>query len=242
MNILFPVAGLGTRFSNKGYTEPKPFIKIKNKYIIEYALSSLKVKGNYYVISRPLDIKYKEILYSLFTKYNINGELITISEKTSGAAETCLHMEGLIEGDEELIITNCDQFTPNWNYNGFIQKSKDWDGLVTTYPHKDIEPGKQSKYSFVKLDKDNKAIAFAEKFAFSPYALNGIHYWKQASYFFNSARKLINDKSNLGEKYISLTYNIIVDDYRVGIYPMNEGEFYSLGSPEEIEMNLEFIK
>ena len=31
MNILFPIAGHGTRFKSKGFNEPKPFVKIKDK-------------------------------------------------------------------------------------------------------------------------------------------------------------------------------------------------------------------
>ena len=50
MNILFPIAGLGTRFKKNGYIDPKPFVKFKGKPLIEWSLSSLKLDGTYYVI------------------------------------------------------------------------------------------------------------------------------------------------------------------------------------------------
>jgi hypothetical protein len=71
MNILFPIAGYGTKFNSKGFNEPKPFVKVKDKYIIEYALSSLKLKGKYYIITRLLEDKYINILNEIGKKYFI---------------------------------------------------------------------------------------------------------------------------------------------------------------------------
>ena len=62
MNILFPIAGLGTRFKKNGYMDPKPFVKFKGKPLIEWALSSLKLDGTYYVIVNGLEDKYIKIL------------------------------------------------------------------------------------------------------------------------------------------------------------------------------------
>ena len=63
MNILFPIAGLGTRFKKDGYVDPKPFVKFKGKPLIEWALSSLKLEGRYYIIVNGLEEKYREVLY-----------------------------------------------------------------------------------------------------------------------------------------------------------------------------------
>ena len=41
MNIIIPLGGKGDRFTNCGYTQPKPLIKIFEKCMIEYVLDNL---------------------------------------------------------------------------------------------------------------------------------------------------------------------------------------------------------
>ena len=48
MNILFPIAGEGSRFKKRNISTPKPFIKFKGRTYLEWAICSLKIKGNYF--------------------------------------------------------------------------------------------------------------------------------------------------------------------------------------------------
>ena len=242
-NILYPIAGFGTRFSNEGFKDLKPFIKIKDKYIIEYSLSSLKIPGNYYIITRQLNKKYSDILNELFIKYNIKGYIIDIDRATSGAAETCFLIKDIIDLNVPLIVTNCDQYTP-WDSDKFIEfiKYNNYDCVVTTYNHEPIELNTLTKYSFIKVNENKIATKFSEKLAISDLSLNGIHYWKNSSLFFDSAKMLLEDKSISQEKYISLTFNYLIQqNYKISYYPMSPNSFYSLGSPEEVEKNLEWL-
>ena len=134
MNILFPIAGLGTRFKNNGYIDPKPFVKFKGKPLIEWALSSLKLTGKYFVIVNGLEEEYINILNSIKKKYYLNLEIVDIGKSTLGQAETCLLgiQKANIDTSEPLIITNCDQYTP-WNSNKFLSfiRDNDPDGVVS---------------------------------------------------------------------------------------------------------------
>jgi NDP-sugar pyrophosphorylase family protein len=242
MNIVFPIAGFGTRFSDKGYKTFKPFIKIKNVAIIEMAMKSLSLPGKYHVISRDLSKEYETQLLEIFDRCQIDGKIHYIEKPTSGASETCLHAETFLDPTEPLLITNCDQYTP-WNYEKFIAKTReDIDAIVTTYDHGGIVLNDKSPYSFVSLDQRGLAERFAEKHAISLNALNGIHYWKRAEYFFDSAKELLGDKSIEQEKYISLTFNYMIrKGYRIGTHHMEKEEFYALGTPDEVQKNLPFI-
>jgi NDP-sugar pyrophosphorylase family protein len=242
-NILYPIAGFGTRFANQGFKELKPFIKIKDKYIIEYSLSSLNISGNYYIITRQLDKKYKDILNEIFHKYNINGHIIEIDRPTLGAAETCYLIKDYINNDNPLLVTNCDQYTP-WDSNKFIEfiNHNNYDVVVTTFNHEPITLNTLTKYSFIKVNNSNLATEFSEKLAISYLSLNGIHYWRKSSLFFDSAKLLLEDKSIIQEKYISLTFNYLIkQNYRISYFNMEPNTFYSLGSPEEIEKNLDWL-
>ena len=252
MNILFPIAGLGTRFKSDGYLDPKPFIDFKGKSIIEWSLSSINLPGKYYIIVNGLEKKYTDQLVEIADKYYLDLQIIDIGHSTRGQAETCLLAleTGKIDLNEQLVITNCDQYTP-WNPNKFLKflKENDGDGLVSTYSHADVVVGKEGRYSYIELDETGYGARFAEKIAISPWALNGIYYWKNANLFVESAKKLMHDDSDAGwtsgklscvkEKYVSLTYNYLIKDgYKIKNYHMENDDFVSLGSPNEIILNL----
>jgi 3,4-dihydroxy 2-butanone 4-phosphate synthase len=252
MNILFPIAGLGTRFKSDGYLDPKPFVDFKGKSIIEWSLSSINLPGKYYIIVNGLEKKYTDQLIEIADKYYLDLQIIDIGHSTRGQAETCLLAleTGKIDLNEQLVITNCDQYTP-WNPNKFLKflKENDCDGLVSTYSHADVVVGKEGRYSYIELDETGYGARFAEKIAISPWALNGIYYWKNANLFVESAKKLMHDDSDAGwtsgklscvkEKYVSLTYNYLIKDgYKIKNYHMENDDFVSLGSPNEIILNL----
>ena len=252
MNILFPIAGLGTRFKSDGYLDPKPFVDFKGKSIIEWSLSSINLPGKYYIIVNGLEKKYTDQLIEIADKYYLDLQIIDIGHSTRGQAETCLLAleTGKIDLNEQLVITNCDKYTP-WNPNKFLKflKENDCDGLVSTYSHADVVVGKEGRYSYIELDETGYGARFAEKIAISPWALNGIYYWKNANLFVESAKKLMHDDSDAGwtsgklscvkEKYVSLTYNYLIKDgYKIKNYHMENDDFVSLGSPNEIILNL----
>ena len=248
MNILFPIAGLGTRFKKHGYSDPKPFIDFKGKPLIEWSISSLKLPGKYYIVTNGLDEKYIKILNEIKDRYFLDLEVLDIKMSTRGQAETCFTAieKFKINLDDPLIITNCDQFTP-WNYNKFLSfiRDKDPDALVTTYNHPKIEIGKESPYSHIEIDNEGKAVRLEEKLAISDLSLNGIFYWKHAELFQSSANKMISDNSDKSwssgksskskEKYVANSYNYLISEGKTVInYHMEDDEFVSLGSPEEI--------
>ena len=128
MNILFPIAGLGTRFKKSGYIDPKPFINFRGKPLIEWSISSLRLPGKYFIIVNGLEKQYLKILEDIKTKYFLDMEIIDIKQSTRGQAETCLIAikQFNINPDEQLIITNCDQFTP-WNpykFEAYLRENK----------------------------------------------------------------------------------------------------------------------
>jgi len=114
---------------------------------------------------------------------------------------------------------------------------------VSLYDHEDIEIGKASKYAFVALNNRGFATQFAEKFAISEHALNGIHYWKHGKDFVSSVKRMMADDVRVnGEFYFSPAFNYLIEDgKKITTFKMQQHEYYSLGSPEEIAKNLKYI-
>jgi hypothetical protein len=51
MNILIPMAGAGSRFTQAGYTFPKPLIEIAKKPMIQVVVENININANYIFIS-----------------------------------------------------------------------------------------------------------------------------------------------------------------------------------------------
>ncbi len=229
MKIIIPIAGEGLRFKKFGVYTPKPLIKVDGKSLIRYSIDSLDLKEHKHIlICRDLKNGYLEDLKAELNKCKIEYEIILIDKLTSGASETSLLGMSNVDEEEEIIITNCDQYL-NWDSKEFLKKSRGYDSSVLTY--KSTDP----KNSFAQLI-DKKIVKIVEKEVISNNALVGVHYWKKASYFIDSANQLIreiNDK----ESYISETFNYLLKkNLNVGCIDIGEGSYWSTGTPEDLKV------
>lgn len=245
MNIVIPMGGHGKRFKD-AYDLPKPLVKVNGKSLIEISVKTLGIKGNLiFIILRYDENRFNEELIKVLHSISPDAKIIMLESPTDGAAETCLMAKNYIDNDDELIITNCDQWL-NWDVKSFKKFLKDNnpDACVTLYDHEDIEINQPSKYCFVDIDENGVATRFIEKFAISLNALNGVHYWKKGKYFVESALDMINsnDRTN-NEFYVSGSFNYMIkNNHKILTYKMPLDSYRSLGSPEEIEKNKNFIQ
>jgi len=235
MNVLIPMAGLGKRFLDDGYTKPKPLIKVSNRVMIQLAVESLGFDDAQYIfITRKTNILDEDTAIKRALK-EVRPEchIIEIDYLTSGPANTCLLAENLINNSDPLIIANCDQIM-NWNGKEFINNSLESgsDGVVVTYN------ANTEKNSYVKLNKKGCAIEFAEKKVISKHSLNGIHYWKHGFDFVRSAKSMI--KKNLtinNEFYIAPSYNeLILEGKKITIYKIKNNQHNAVGTPEDLKI------
>ena len=240
MNIVIPMAGLGSRFQNAGVKTPKPLIKVNGKSLIEHSVESLDIEGTYIFITREYDDPAdNQELTALLKRLKPNSIEIQINKMQYGAADACLYAKEYIDNDEELIITNCDQLL-NWDSNDFIDSARNngADGSIVLFNSSD------NKHSFAEVVSD-KITRLAEKDPISNHALVGVHYWKNGKSFVKSAEKLLREYKNFGLKecYISNTYNYLIGD---GLYIMpyniKNNMFAPLGTPEDVEIYLAKIK
>ena len=226
MNIIIPMAGLGSRFKTSGYTVPKPLIPIEGKPMIQHAIDTLGIKGNYIFITQK-EHNLKPHLEAIYP----GCKVIEIDYITKGSACTVLLAKKYINNDLPLIITNCDQIMW-WDNNSFSTFIKNYphDGFVVTYTEN------TPKNSYVKLNKEGFAVEFAEKKVISSISLNGIHYWKRGKYFVHSAENMIktNEQYN-NEFYVAPTYNgLIKDGKKIGVYHIPNEQHNAVGTPEDL--------
>jgi HAD superfamily hydrolase (TIGR01509 family) len=236
LNVLIPMAGLGSRFRDAGYTFPKPLIEIRNKPMIQVVVENLNLDANYiYVVQKAHREKYNlDTLLNLITP---GCRIVEASELTEGAACTALLAKEFINTDAPLFFANSDQFV-EWDSNEFMYKMQETDadgGIVTftaTHP----------KWSFAKIDDNGLVTEVAEKNPISNIATVGYYFWKNGSDFVKYAEQMINKNIRVNnEFYVCPVFNEAIKDSRQ-IRIFNTKGMWGLGTPEDLHYFLENYK
>jgi len=233
MNIVIPMAGLGSRFSDAGYTTPKPFIEIEGKPMIFEAVNTLGFEGNYIFI-----IRKDEYIKSKMKEIFPDSQIIEVDYLTDGPASSVMLAKEFINNDEELIVANCDQIMW-WDAETVIKQIRvmDYDGVVVTYH--ETTP----KNSYARINRRGYVTKMAEKQVISNVSLNGIHYWKKGKYFVESTESMVEKNIRFNnEFYVSLTYNQMIEKgLKVGIYHIPNEFHNAVGTPDDLNRYFEKI-
>lgn len=236
INVLIPMAGEGSRFSERGYKEIKPLIMVNEKRMIELIHDNINIDAHFIFVvqEKHNDIFNIEKEISSFCK---NFTIVKQDKKLDGAALSALLASDIINNDEPLVIANSDQFVV-WNskktINDFIESGVD--GAILTFRATD------KKWSFAKRNQHGFVSAVAEKNAISDEATCGIYFWKHGSDFVYYANQMIskNIRTN-NEFYICPVYNEAINDEKI-ISAHMVYEMWGLGTPEDLENFLDFHK
>ena len=232
VNLLIPMAGLGSRFKDHGYEMPKPLIEIDGKPMIQWVIDNFNKKyiSNYIFICRS---EHEE-------QYNIKKILNEITEGkaivyfvdklTEGAACTTLIAEKSFNFDSPLLIANSDQYV-DWNFDDFINFCYNgFDGAILTFP------SSHPKWSYAKTDENDLVTEVAEKKPISSNATVGIYYWLKGSDYVKYAKQMIaNNTRTNNEFYVCPVYNeAILDNKKIKIFNIEEKNMWGLGTPEDL--------
>lgn len=243
LNIVIPMAGAGSRFEKAGYTFPKPLVEtIDGKPMIQLVIESLNIDANYiYLVNKEHYVKYSlKYLLNLITP---GCSIIEVDGITEGAACTTLLARTLIDNDEELLISNSDQFI-KWNNNQFfyIMNNSEVDGAILTFHNT------HPKWSYVKIEEDGFISEVAEKKPISTNASVGIYYWKKGSDYVKYADQMIKKDIRVGQSfngkgefYTCPVYNEAIEDGK-GIIAFKVEEMHGLGTPEDLNTFLSSTK
>ncbi len=238
LNIVIPMAGLGSRFSKAGYTIPKPLIPVNGIPMIQVVIKNLTPKQDHrfiFIVQKEQIDKYA--LDKKLQEFAPGSIIYPIDYLTEGQACSALLVEKYIDNDDPLMCANCDQFI-DFNINDYLRKinDEDLDGLIMTMKSED------DKWSYAKTDSNGFVIETAEKKVISEDATVGIFNFSKGSDFVKYVKKMIHDDLRVNnEFYICPVYNYLIQNgKRIGIYPIGK-EFdgmYGLGTPNDLEVFL----
>lgn len=239
INIVIPMAGLGSRFAKAGFEKPKPFIDVMGKPMISRVLDNLYYPdARYILIGRKEHLEQEEELVAeISSKYN--ATFIAIDQLTEGTACTVLFSRAMINTDEPLLIANSDQLV-DCSIEDFINDCVDrkLDGSILTFTDLELNP----KWSFAKTNEDGLVEEVQEKIVISEFATIGIYLFMKGKDFVDGTIGMLinNDRVN-NEFYTCPVYNYLIKDgKRIGIYNIEFSQMHGLGTPEDLEKYVKY--
>jgi len=231
MNIIYLMAGRGSRFRESGYKEPKALIQIKGRPMIQWATDSLSFISNARQIFLCLEEHEKKFAISQELKklYGTEIEVILIKGVTEGAATTALLAKKIINTKEELIISNGDQFFVSKKFEKELaNKQKNFTGLIPVFE------GTHPRWSFAKVNDKGFVTEVAEKVPISNHATVGVYYFQQGKDFVWAAEEMIRkDIRRNNEFYVCPVFNELLGrgDKIKAVFA--DG-MWSMGTPEDV--------
>lgn len=228
MNVIIPMAGAGKRFSDVGYTIPKPFIPVNGKPMVQSVVENLNIDGRHIFIIQKSHSVGKN-LETFLNSISPNCIIISVDKLTDGPACTALLAEEYID-ETPLVIVNCDQMIHDFDIKKLEEFAKinKADGVLGAF----ISSSK--KNSYMKVDPQGEVIEIKEKIVISNIATNGLHFWSNGKDFVYSSKQMIqsNERYN-NEFYIAPSYNYLVKDGKK-ILPFFYNLHFPIGTPEDL--------
>ncbi len=248
VTILMPMGGLGSRFVDAGFTDPKPLIPVDGRPMFQKALSSfagLPVPHQLVCVVRQEHIDQYDI-DKLIQSSEPGAIVVAIPKVTRGAVETAVAARDYLPLDQPLIIMDCDLYISSQSYLHAMQQAiaqpdqPGFDGLLACFESQD------PRYSYALTDQFDRVIRTAEKEVISHNAIAGAYGFSQAALFLEAADRLLQlpvadevtaEEHLVGkvkkEYYISYLFNFLIKEGRV-IRIAQVDTYHSFGTPEEL--------
>jgi NDP-sugar pyrophosphorylase family protein len=240
IQLIIPMSGIGKRFVDAGYEDPKPLIMVDGKPIIEHVINLFPgVKDITFICNEEhiSNTKMKEILLSITPKCKIYS---VPNNSRKGPVDAVLKIFDHIDEKKQTIVSYCDYGT-YWDFDGFLKyvNTENLDGAIPCYTGFHPHMLGSDNYAFCKeTDKILEEIKEKEPFTqnkMNEYASNGTYYFKSGKILKKYFKSLIDMDINLkGEYYVSLVYNLLVkDNLKVGIFEIEN--MLQWGTPLDLE-------
>lgn len=229
MNIVIPLAGAGSRFTSKGWTQPKMLLEAAGRPMLYWALDSLEpyvnLSGTIFVCLNEHLEHYP--LAELIRAYVPDAVLVGIDGIRNGQALTVLEAAPYMQLTEPLLIYNCDTYTRLGSDS--FRLAGGADGVISVFP------SSSPAYSYVRVQADGYVTEVREKEVISAYASTGLYHFERAEDFVQAAGEAAARWTpEAGECYVAPLYNqLMAKGYRYRI--ARATGCYPLGTPQQLE-------
>lgn len=238
MIAIIPMAGKGERFFNKGYLIPKPLISVDGMpMVIKAVLDLPKTTGQVFIVLKSHMEEYRvdEPIKAVLPE----AQFVVLEHLTEGQASTCMFGLDLVDDNEDILISACD--------NGMIFDRKEFDLLkkeadviVFSFRNNLTVVDKPSQYGWVRVFGKNKILDVSVKKPISNKPINdhavvGAFWFRHKKIFKEATNKMIaEDRRINNEFYVDECINDAISlNYRVAVLEIDK--YICWGTPSDYE-------
>lgn len=233
------MSGIGKRFLDGGYSEPKPLIEVDGKPIIEHVLNLFPGITDVIFICNKTHLETTD-MSQILKRICPTSKIIEIPDNLKkGPVFSVSKIFDEIDENKEIILSYCDYGTV-WDFKKFISETKIYDGLIPCYIGFHPHMLGSDNYAFCNVE-NNLVTEIREKQPFTnnrmnEFASNGTYYFKSGKLVKKYFQELIDSNINInGEYYVSLVYNLMIrDGLNVGVFEIEK--MLQWGTPYDLEI------
>lgn len=231
MTVLITMAGLGSRFKERGYLPPKFRIVARGRTLMDWSLLSLQAFFSDRFIFACLDGEDGDWIRSTAAALGIaEAVVVKRSGVSRGQAETAFDALMHAEPSEPLWIYNIDTCVrPN------AMRPQDLGPAVGCIP---VFHCCEPNMSFVRYGTGNEVIEVAEKRPISSWATVGLYGFSSAAHFaqhYEDAYDRGRIQLMQSERYVAPIYELmLIDGERVVAPRLQLNDVHILGTPSQV--------
>ena len=230
MTVLITMAGMGSRFSNEGYSVPKHKVIAKGRTLFEWSILSLSNFFAQEFVFATLEGEDEEWLVKHALEIGIKScKIISRRELSTGQAETAYDVVSSLNPSEPLWIYNIDTYVAQ----GMLPSDMDaFAGCIPVFTS--VDPG----MSFVRYDGQGQVDAIAEKRVISKWATVGMYGFESIGSFCEVSEAAYKNEfitAIKGERYIAPMYDFMLRrGDRLSAPKLNSEYVHILGTPAQL--------
>ena len=228
---ILPMAGMGSRFSDNGYTTPKPFITINGKRMVDQAVRCLP--------------KTDKVIYGCLKDHeefaNLDGEIVWIDKVLQGQACTCEKILENVNEDSAILISACDNgvFYDPFEFSDLVNDESN-DIIVWSYTKNYASKHNPNMYSWLDIDSNGNITKvnvkeFKGDNPLEGNAIVGTMFFRNKEKFIEPLKHLYsNNTTTNGEYYVDNLINSAIEmGYKVKNFTVDE--YICWGTPNDLK-------
>jgi NDP-sugar pyrophosphorylase family protein len=239
IQLVIPMAGLGSRFSQAGYKVPKPLISIHGIPMYQVVINNLMHESIVSLtILCPRKWGLSREIVGNHSAHEVPVNIVEVDELTEGPASTVWLAKPHLNLDLPVVVANSDQYI-DADLSGFYDRVSEPGSANVILCMEDSD----KKWSYVRQSSEGLVEEVREKEVISNVATVGIYGFSSATVMLEAFQEMFSAKdSTLGEYYVAPSYNYVIKQGHpvsiVNLGPVGT-VMHGMGIPEDFESFLE---
>ncbi len=245
--LLLPMAGRGSRFMMKGYTDPKPLLDVNGKHMILRAVESIPSCSDHVFICLQEHLDTYSVEQALRSQYP-DAKIITLENTTEGQACTCEIgiREACISADKPILISACDNGV-DYNAEAYqiLESDPTVDVIVWSFTNNPTSKLFPHMYAWLDVNESNGSIrhvSVKKPLDGAKHCIIGTMYFRRADIFLEGYQDILqkNIRTN-GEYYVDDLLNpLIQKGYTVKVFEVDA--YICWGTPADYETYIYWLE